>query len=228
MTTMRGTCRSCQRHSKASRGDLRNRVSREMFCQADIRQILANPRGRCLRPLEVAQSEPKQSVRTETTDGVAQLGKEGAAGGSIHRHGTQSAGHERVPLLLWPLSRRAEQKTINKLKINAAADSFTRQPFDCTIGQSIADAKGNNLTCPYKVRAPTWHFHYQHYVLSLACVAQAAPLLWEKTPGQLEAQLSSSESLVEQSWICQPHPSCIQSCPEAGLGPSHDPLRKLR
>lgn len=128
-------------------GVMRNPLSKEMFTETDIRQILAHPLGARLKPMQLAQSQLKQGVRPETLRRVEQLGK------VLLGDQTENAGPSRSAtdefLAYMATLPEAEQKTIDSLKI-PAKDKLNGRPYDYTIGQSVKDAK-SNLTCFHKV-----------------------------------------------------------------------------
>jgi hypothetical protein len=128
-------------------GIMRNPMSREMFSELDVRAILAHPRGQKLKPMQLEQSALKKGIRPDTIDRVARLADLLLADQSESAAPSRQAIDEFLAYVA--TLPDTEQKTINSLKIDAR-DSQARQAYDYTIGQAIADAKGN-MTCFHKV-----------------------------------------------------------------------------
>jgi hypothetical protein len=129
-------------------GVMRNPLSRELFCESDIRMIVEHPLGKRLKPLQEAQNRMKKGFRSSTISWVEKLG------GIMLNDQSNDAGPSRKAInefLAYVVTLpQLEQQTINSLKI-PARDSRTRQAFDYTIGESVRDAKANT-TCFHKVR----------------------------------------------------------------------------
>ncbi|KAI8717010.1 hypothetical protein NCS52_00996200 [Fusarium sp. LHS14.1] len=128
-------------------GVMRNPLSKEMFTEADIRNILSHPLGVRLKPIQLAQSQLKQGVRAETIRRVEALGSILLADQTENAAPSRSATDEFLAYMA--TLPENEQNTINSLKI-PARDKLNGQPYDYTIGQSVKDAK-SNLTCFHKV-----------------------------------------------------------------------------
>ena len=128
-------------------GVMRNPLSKEMFTEADIRNILSHPLGVRLKPIQLAQSQLKQGVRAETIRRVEALGSILLADQTENAAPSRSATDEFLAYMATLPDN--EQNTINSLKI-PARDKLNGQPYDYTIGQSVKDAK-SNLTCFHKV-----------------------------------------------------------------------------
>jgi hypothetical protein len=128
-------------------GVMRNPLSKHMFTETDIRKILAHPLGQRLGLMQQEQRVLKKGVRPDTINRVAQLG----TAMLVDQSADMAPSRQAMDEFLAYVARlpEAEQKTINLLKI-PAQDSFSRQPFDYTIGQAVQDAKGN-MTCFHKV-----------------------------------------------------------------------------
>jgi ribosome-binding protein aMBF1 (putative translation factor) len=119
---------------EANSGVMRNPLSREMFSESDIRRILAHRLGRRLRPLQEDQSKYKKGIRPATIDRVAALGTALLADQTEDMAPSRQAMDEFLAFVA--TLPEFEQETINSLKIEAR-DSFSRQPFDYTIGQAV-------------------------------------------------------------------------------------------
>jgi len=128
-------------------GIMRNPMSREMFSELDVRAILAHPRGHKLKPMQLEQSALKKGIRPDTIDRVARLADLLLADQSDSAAPSRQAIDEFLAYVA--TLPDTEQKTIKSLKIDAR-DSQAGQAYDYTIGQAIADAKGN-MTCFHKV-----------------------------------------------------------------------------
>jgi len=118
-----------------------------MISELDVRAILAHPRGQKLKSMQLEQSALKKGIRPDTIDRVAR------PAGLLLADQSDSAAPSRQAvdefLAYVATLPDTEQKTINSLKIDAR-DSQARQAYDYTIGQAIADAKGN-MTCFHKL-----------------------------------------------------------------------------
>ncbi|KAM5359499.1 hypothetical protein ACJZ2D_014434 [Fusarium nematophilum] len=128
-------------------GVMRNPLSKDMFTEADIRNILSHPLGARLKPIQLAQSQLKQGVRSGTIRWVEALGKILLADQTEDAAPSRSAIDEFLAYIATLPDN--EQKTIDSLKI-PANDRLNGRPYDYTIGQSVKDAK-SNLTCFHKV-----------------------------------------------------------------------------
>ncbi|KAM6530467.1 hypothetical protein FALCPG4_008595 [Fusarium falciforme] len=128
-------------------GVMRNPLSKEMFTEADIRNILSHPLGVRLKPIQLAQNQLKQGVRAETIRRVEALGSILLADQTENAAPSRSATDEFLAYMATLPDN--ERNTINSLKI-PARDKLNGQPYDYTIGQSVKDAK-SNLTCFHKV-----------------------------------------------------------------------------
>ncbi|RSL57972.1 hypothetical protein CEP53_006294 [Fusarium sp. AF-6] len=131
----------------ANDGVMRNPLSKEMFTETDIRNILSHPLGVRLKPIQLAQSQLKQGVRAETIRRVEELGNILLADQTENAAPSRSATDEFLAYMATLPDN--EQKTIDSLKI-PARDKLNGRPYDYTIGQSVKDAK-SNLTCFHKV-----------------------------------------------------------------------------
>ena len=127
---------------------MRNPLSKQMFSEADIRNILAHPLGERLKPIQLGQDQLKGGVRPDTVAKVHALGKVLLADQTEDAAPSRGATDEFLAYVA--TLPTAEQKTLDELKI-PARDSLNGQPYDCTIGQSVKDSKAN-LTCFHKVR----------------------------------------------------------------------------
>jgi hypothetical protein len=128
-------------------GVMRNPLSRQMFSESDIRMILAHPLGQRLKPLQMAQSQLKKGVRSDTIDRIEKLGSIMLADQGADAAPSRTAMDEFLAYVV--TIPESEQNTINSLKI-PAKDGYSGQPFDYTIGESVRDAKANT-TCFHKV-----------------------------------------------------------------------------
>ncbi|KAE8452969.1 hypothetical protein EG329_012156 [Mollisiaceae sp. DMI_Dod_QoI] len=131
----------------ANDGVMRNPLSKQLFTDSDIRQILAHPLGQRLKPMQLKQNQLKQGVRSATIEWVAKVGKIMLEDQSVDTAPSRHALDEfQAYVVTLPQS---EQETIKSLKI-PGIDSTSRQPFDYTIGESVRDAIANT-TCLHKV-----------------------------------------------------------------------------
>ncbi|EEU38877.1 uncharacterized protein NECHADRAFT_83214 [Fusarium vanettenii 77-13-4] len=116
-------------------GVMRNPLSKEMFTEADIRNILSHRLGVRLKPIQLAQSQLKQGVRAETIRRVETLGSILLADQTENAAPSRSATDEFLAYMA--TLPESEQNTINSLKI-PARDKLNGQPYDYTIGQYAA------------------------------------------------------------------------------------------
>jgi hypothetical protein len=130
-------------------GIMRNPLSKELFSESDIRNILAHPLGQSLKPIRLAQNDLKKGVRSATIDIIETLAR------TMLDDQSQDAapslkGIDEFLAYVASLPDN-EQDTIQKLKI-PGKDSHTGQAFDYTVGESVRDGKAN-VTCFHKVSA---------------------------------------------------------------------------
>ncbi|KAF8862363.1 hypothetical protein BDZ45DRAFT_799179 [Acephala macrosclerotiorum] len=131
----------------ANDGVMRNPLSRQLFTDSDIRQILSHPLGQRLKPMQLKQNQLKSGVRPSTIEWVAKVGKIMLEDQSVDTAPSRHAMDEfQAYVATLP---EGEQETIKSLKI-PGVDSTSRQPFDYTIGESVRDAVANT-TCLHKV-----------------------------------------------------------------------------
>ncbi|KAK4447400.1 hypothetical protein QBC34DRAFT_440145 [Podospora aff. communis PSN243] len=131
---------------ESNSGVMRNPLSREMFSEADVKFILGHARGKKLRPMQLAQSQLKRGIRQTTIDGVARLSGVLLADQSEDVAPSRRAVDEFLAYVA--MLPEPEQRVIKELKI-PAKDSRAGLPYDWTIGQAVADAKGN-MVCFHK------------------------------------------------------------------------------
>ncbi|KIH90068.1 hypothetical protein SPBR_00777 [Sporothrix brasiliensis 5110] len=128
-------------------GVMRNPITRDMFSEEDVRQILNHPLGERLRPMALEQSELKRGVRSTTIDRMAHLSKVMLEDQSAHATPTIEAID--IFMAYFHTLPEAEKRTLKSLKV-PAKDSHTGQAYDSAILEAIQDAKANRV-CYHKV-----------------------------------------------------------------------------
>ncbi|CAK7224348.1 hypothetical protein SBRCBS47491_005518 [Sporothrix bragantina] len=128
-------------------GVMRNPLTRDMFSEEDVRQILNHPLGERLRPMAVEQSELKRGVRATTIERMAHLSKVMLEDQSAHATPTIEAID--IFMAYYHTLPEAEKRTLKSLKV-PAKDSHTGQAYDSAILEAIQDAKANRV-CYHKV-----------------------------------------------------------------------------
>ncbi|KJR82201.1 uncharacterized protein SPSK_03271 [Sporothrix schenckii 1099-18] len=128
-------------------GVMRNPITRDMFSEEDVRQILNHPLGERLRPMALEQSELKRGVRSTTIDRMAHLSKVMLEDQSAHATPTIEAID--IFMAYFHTLPDAEKRTLKSLKV-PAKDSHTGQAYDSAILEAIQDAKANRV-CYHKV-----------------------------------------------------------------------------
>jgi hypothetical protein len=128
-------------------GIMRNPLSKELFSESDIRNILGHPLGQSLKPIRLAQSQLKKGVRPATIEIVEKLSRTMLDDQSLDA-ALCLKGIDEFLVYVATLPNN-EQETIQKLKI-PGKDGHTGQAFDYTIGESVRDGKAN-VTCFHKV-----------------------------------------------------------------------------
>ncbi|KUJ12162.1 uncharacterized protein LY89DRAFT_688623 [Mollisia scopiformis] len=131
----------------ANDGVMRNPLSKQLFTESDIKQILAHPLGQRLKPMQLKQSQLKKGIRPSTIQWVSKVGKIMLEDQSVDIAPSRKVMDEFLAYVA--TLPKAEQETIKSLKI-PGVDSTSKQPFDYTIGESIRDAVANT-TCLHKV-----------------------------------------------------------------------------
>ncbi|CAK7228226.1 hypothetical protein SCUCBS95973_006810 [Sporothrix curviconia] len=127
-------------------GVMRNPLTRDMFSEEDVRQILNHPLGERLRPMAVEQSELKRGVRATTIERMAHLSKVMLEDQSAHATPTIEAID--IFMAYYHTLPEAEKRTLRSLKV-PAKDSHTGQAYDSAILEAIQDAKANRV-CYHK------------------------------------------------------------------------------
>lgn len=127
----------------ANGGVMRNPLSRQKFAEDDVRAIVQHPLGRRLGAMQLEQSRLSQGIRPATITQLDQLSATLLADQSTDQMASR---HALDGFLAYIATLpQAEQKAIDELRV-PATDSHTGQPFDCTIGQAVRDARAN-VTC---------------------------------------------------------------------------------
>ncbi len=126
----------------ANSGVMRNPLTRDMFSEDDVRQILSHPLGDRLRPLGVAQDKLKRGVRPATIERIAHLSRVMLEDQSAHATPTIEAID--VFMVYFYTLPEAEKKTLKSLKV-PAKDSHTGAAYDSAIFEAIEDAKANRV-----------------------------------------------------------------------------------
>ncbi|CAK7201278.1 hypothetical protein SEUCBS139899_003981 [Sporothrix eucalyptigena] len=126
---------------------MRNPLTKDMFSEEDVRQILNHPLGERLRPMAVEQSELKRGVRSTTIDRMAHLSKVMLEDQSAHATPTIEAID--IFMAYYHTLPEAEKRTLKSLKV-PAKDTHTGQAYDSAILEAIQDAKANRV-CYHKV-----------------------------------------------------------------------------
>ncbi|OAA57498.1 hypothetical protein SPI_07157 [Niveomyces insectorum RCEF 264] len=130
----------------ANSGVMRNPLTRDMFAEEDVRQILRHPLGAVLRPMALEQSELKRGVRAETIERMATLSKVMLEDQSAHATPTIEAID--IFMAYFHTLPEAEKTKLKLLKV-PAKDSHTGQAYDSAILEAIQDAKANRV-CYHK------------------------------------------------------------------------------
>jgi hypothetical protein len=124
-------------------GVMRNPLSRQKFAEDDVRAIVQHPLGRRLGAMQMEQSRLSQGIRPATITQLDQLSATLLADQSTDQMASR---HALDGFLAYIATLpQAEQRAIDELRV-PATDSHTGQPFDCTIGQAVRDARAN-VTC---------------------------------------------------------------------------------
>ncbi|EPE07987.1 hypothetical protein F503_00770 [Ophiostoma piceae UAMH 11346] len=126
---------------------MRNPLTRDMFSEEDVRQILNHPLGQRLRPMAVEQSQLKRGVRADTIDHMDKLSRVMLEDQSAHATPTIEAID--VFMAYYHTLPEEEKRTLKSLKV-PATDSHTGQAYDSAILEAIQDAKANRV-CYHKI-----------------------------------------------------------------------------
>ena len=126
----------------ASKGSLRNPLSKQPFSAADIEEIIRHPLGSSIAAVQIGQAKLRKGVRPETITRLKSMATILLSDNSENSFPSHQAVDEFLSYAA--TLPQAEREAIDKLKV-PAVDSHTGQPFDDTIGDSVRDAKGNRI-----------------------------------------------------------------------------------
>lgn len=127
---------------KASKGSLRNPLTKDPFSVADIEAIIRHPLGKDVAAVQIEQKKLKHGVRPETIKRLKAMAAVLLSDDTENSAPSYAAVDEFLSYVA--TLPEMERETIDKLKV-PAVDSHTRQPFDDTIGDAVRDAKGNRI-----------------------------------------------------------------------------------
>ena len=126
---------------------MRNPLTKDMFAEEDVRQILNHPLGQRLRPMAVEQGQLKRGVRADTIDHMDKLSRVMLEDQSAHATPTIAAID--IFMAYYHTLPEEEKRTLKSLKV-PATDSHTGQAYDSAILEAIQDAKANRV-CYHKI-----------------------------------------------------------------------------
>ncbi len=126
----------------ASKGALRNPLTKDPFSVADIEAIIRHPLGKDVAAVQIEQKKLKHGVRPETIKRLKAMAAVLLSDDTENSAPSYAAVDEFLSYVA--TLPEMERETIDKLKV-PAVDSHTRQPFDDTIGDAVRDAKGNRI-----------------------------------------------------------------------------------